>query len=408
MSKPFGIHVSGPLEPHVPGFLDELARRGYAPWSATSYLGLMGHLSRWLSANELAVGELTQQLVQDFVDERRAHGYAKGRSARGMVRVLTTYLREIGAMPDMVPSLPDTPLEWLLEEFTVYLARERGLAERTIHWCRHVAALFLSVQGWGSSGEVGDGLQRLTADGVIAFVLAEARHRSAASLGSVTVALRALLRFLYAHGHTTTLLTAAVPVAPGWRDGGTSRALEQGQVVRLLDSCDRRTVSGCRDFAILTMLARLGLRAGEVASLALDDVDWKGGEVHIVAGKGNRHDRLPLPVDVGEAMADYCHRARPPSSYRALFLHVRAPHTALSSDAVTHIVGAACVRAGVPRVGAHRLRHSTATAMRRAGAPLFEIGQVLRHRHAVTTAIYAKDDRDALATVARRWPECGA
>ena len=403
MSKPFGIHVVGPLERYVPGFLEELARQGYTPWSATSYLGLMGHLSRWLRDHNVPAAELTPQLVHDFVEERRTHGYAKGRSARGMVRVLTAYLRGIGAIPEAGPSVPNTPLERLLEALTVYLANERGLANRTIQWCRHVAALFLSVQGWGSAGEVG-GLAGLTADSVVAFVLAESRHRSAASLGSVTVALRALLRFLYARGYTTTPLAAAVPVAPGWRDGGTSRALEHGHVVRLLESCDRQTASGCRDFAILTMLARLGLRAGEVASLVLDDVDWRSGEILVRAGKGNRHDRLPLPVDVGEALADYCFRARPRHSCRALFLHLRAPHTALSSDAVTQIVGQACGRAGLPRVGAHQLRHSTATAMRRAGAPLFEIGQVLRHRHAVTTALYAKDDRDALATVARRWP----
>jgi integrase/recombinase XerD len=408
MSRPFSIRVVGPLEPYVRGFLDELARQGYAPWSATSYLGLMGHLSRWLRDHDLAAAELTSQLVQDFLEERRAHGYAKGRSAHGMMRVLTVYLRGIGAMPAVAPSPPNTPLERLLEEFASYLVNERGLAERTIGWYRHVAGLFLSVQSWNGSIEVGGELEGLTADSISRFVLAETKHRSAVSLGNVTVALRALLRFLYVQSLIRGPLAAAVPAAPGWRDGGTSRALEEGQVVRLLESCDRSTASGCRDFAILTILSRLGLRAGEVATLALDDVDWRSGEILVVAGKGHRHDRLPLPVDVGEALADYCRRARPPSSCRALFLHVRAPHTALSSDAVTHIVGAACFRAGLPRVGAHRLRHSAATAMRRAGAPLFEIGQVLRHRHAVTTALYAKDDRDALATVARRWPGGGA
>lgn len=408
MSKPFGIRVVGPLEPYVLGFLNELARQGYAPWSATSYLGLMAHLSRWLRDNDVAVIELTPQHVLDFLEERRARGYAKGRSARGMMRVLTGYLVAIGAMPEVPPPPPVTPQERVLEEFTTHLVNERGLAERTIVGYRHVAESFLSVQDWGSSEEADRGLGGLTAESVSTFVLAESGRRSAASLGSVTVALRALLRFMYVQGHTPTPLVTAVPVAPGWRDGGTSRALEQSQVLRLLDSCDRETASGCRDFAILTILARLGLRAGEVASLTLDDVDWRSGEVLVMAGKGHRRDRLPLPVDVGEALADYCRRCRPPSRCRALFLHVRAPHTVLSSDAVTHIVGAACGRAGLPRVGAHRLRHSTATAMRRAGAPLFEIGQVLRHRHAVTTAIYAKDDRDALATVARRWPECDA
>lgn len=398
------VRVVGPLEPYVQDFLDGLARQGYAPSSMTAYLYLFEHLSRWLRDHALAVAELTPQLVQDFVEERRTRGYAKGRSARGMVRVLTSSLCLIGAMPALVPSPPGTPLERLLEEFTTHLADERGLAGRTIVGYRRVAESFLHAQSRGSSEEVADDRGDLTAKGVGAFVLAECRRLSPVSLGNVTVGLRALLRFMYMQGHTTAPLATAVPAAPGWRDGGTSRALEQGQAVRLLESCDRQTASGCRDFAILTILARLGLRAGEVAALALEDVDWRNGEILLVAGKGNRHDRLPLPVDVGEALADYCCRVRPQSDCRALFLHVRAPHTALSSDAITQIVGMACGRAGLPRVGAHRLRHSAATAMRRAGAPLFEISQLLRHRHTVTTSIYAKDDLAALSLVARRWP----
>lgn len=171
----------------------------------------------------------------------------------------------------------------------------------------------------------------------------------------------------------------------------------------MLVGCDRRSTAGRRDFAILTVLARLGLRAAEVASLTLDDFDWRIGEV-VVAGKGNRRDRLPLPTDVGEAVADYCRRGRPHNSCRVLFLHVRAPYTAMSSSAVSDVVLRASARAGIAPVRAHQLRHSTASAMRRAGAPLFEIGQVLRHHHTVTTAIYAKDDLDALAGLARPWP----
>ncbi|HSH23781.1 MAG TPA: tyrosine-type recombinase/integrase [Acidimicrobiales bacterium] len=172
---------------------------------------------------------------------------------------------------------------------------------------------------------------------------------------------------------------------------------------RLLASCDRRTSTGRRDFAILTLLARLGLRANEVASLSLDDVDWHAGEI-AVCGKGPRRDRLPVPVDVGQAVADYCRRGRPNNAHRALFLHLRAPYAPLSSSAISHVVIHARGRAGLAPVGAHRLRHTSASSMRRAGAPLFEIGQVLRHRWVVTTALYAKDDLDALASIARPWP----
>ena len=151
------------------------------------------------------------------------------------------------------------------------------------------------------------------------------------------------------------------------------------------------------------MLARLGLRANEVAVLSVDDLNWRAGEL-TVRGKGNRTDRLPLPVDVGQAIADYCRRGRRTGGCRALFLQVRAPYGALSSTAVSHVVVRACQRAGLPRSGAHRLRHAAAWAMRRAGAPLVEIGQVLRHRYEVTTAGYARDDLDALAAIIRRWP----
>lgn len=176
---------------------------------------------------------------------------------------------------------------------------------------------------------------------------------------------------------------------------------------RLLDSCDRCTAAGRRDFAILTVLTRLGLRAGELASLRVEDVDWRTGEI-AVGGKGNRHDRLPLPVDVGQALADYCRGGRPSHGDRHLFVQARAPYAGLSASAVSHVVVRACQRAGLAPSGAHRLRHSSATAMRAAGAPLFEIGQVLRHRHTVTTAGYAKDDLEALATIVRPWPGSAA
>ncbi len=171
---------------------------------------------------------------------------------------------------------------------------------------------------------------------------------------------------------------------------------------KLLASCDRRTLVGRRDYAVLLLLARLGLRAGEVAGLGLDDVDWRRGEL-LVRGKGGRHDELPLPVDVGEALVSYLRR-RPRCECRALFLRMTAPRMGLNRSTVGWVVRAACDRAGLPRVGAHRLRHTAATEMLRAGASLAEIGQVLRHREQKTTAIYAKVDRKALRALARPWP----
>jgi site-specific recombinase XerD len=226
--------------------------------------------------------------------------------------------------------------------------------------------------------------------------------RRAAQL--TVVALRALLRFLHLEGVLERSLAGAVPSVAGWRLSGLPKRLEPGQVDALLASCDRSTVIGLRDRAILTVLSRLGLRAGEVASLSLEDIDWRAGEL-IVRGKGARSERLPLPHDVGEAIVGYLRDGRPATAQdRAVFVRVRAPHHGLSSGGVTFVVKAAAQRAGLGLVHAHRLRHTAASEMLRCGATLPEVGQVLRHRHASTTAIYAKVDREALRQIARPWP----
>ncbi len=174
---------------------------------------------------------------------------------------------------------------------------------------------------------------------------------------------------------------------------------------RLLASCDTGTRSGCRDFAVLTMLVRLGLRAGEVAKLQLEHIDWRSGEIVIAHSKGNRTERLPLPGDVGEAIAAYLHHGRPASTQgRTVFARITAPHHALTTGAVTQIVRHAGERCGFERIHAHRLGHTAATLMLRGGASLPEIGQLLRHCNAITTSIYAKVDRDALRSIARPWP----
>jgi integrase/recombinase XerD len=216
--------------------------------------------------------------------------------------------------------------------------------------------------------------------------------------------LRSLLGFLYLDGVIDVSLAAAVPSAAAWSLTGLPKALDADQVAVLLACCDRATPTGCRDFAILTLLVRLGLRAGEVAALRLDDIDWRRGEITI-RGKGNRQDRLPLPVDVGQAVVDYLQHARPAAARdRTVFVRAQAPSRALTSNGVTTVVVRAGGRAGIGLVGAHRLRHAAATAMLHAGGSLTEIGQVLRHRRVLTTAIYAKVDRQALRSVARPWP----
>jgi site-specific recombinase XerD len=196
-----------------------------------------------------------------------------------------------------------------------------------------------------------------------------------------------------------------VPAVAVWRLSGLPRVLEAADVRALFAACHCRTAVGLRDYAVLALLARLGLRAGEVAALRLDDLDWRAGEIS-VRGKGDRRERLPLPSDVGEAIAVYLRRGRPARvEGRCVFVRAIAPHRGLTSTAVSQIVASAAGRAGLPPVYAHRLRHTVASELLRAGAGLPEIGQLLRHRRAATTAIYAKVDREALRTVAQPWPE---
>lgn len=398
---PSRVRVDGPLHPFAAGFRGELSASGYSSSPAAGHLQLMAHLSRWLADREMGSDGLTAARVEQFLVDRRSVGRVHRRLTLAGLDPLLGYLRGLGVAPDLESPVATGALEVLLAEFTGYLIGERGLAEQTVRNYRGVAMSFLS----GRSVEFGSGevtVGDLAAADVIGFMLAEAARRNAGSLSNVATGLRVLLRFFHVQGYTSMSLAAAVPAAAGWRDSGLPRAAEPGQVVGLLASCDRRTAAGRRDFAMLTLLARLGLRAGEVAALRLDDVDWRAGEI-TVTGKGNRRERLPLPHDVGEAIAEYCRRGRRRGGCRSLFVHVRAPYAAVSASGVRQVVARACDRAGIGRLGAHRLRHGTATAMRRAGAPLFEIGQVLRHRHAPTTAHYARDDVDALAIVARPW-----
>jgi integrase len=252
----------------------------------------------------------------------------------------------------------------------------------------------LGVETWAD-------IRRLTTADLSGFVLSEARTLATGTAKLTVTGLRALLRYLHIHGFCTDL-SGAVPAVAGHRQARLPKHIPWGEVQRLLDRCDLRTAVGRRDHAILLLLVRLGLRAGEVAALKLDDIDWVEGKIR-VCGKSSQ-DWLPLPHDVGEAIVRYLKRGRPPSDSRTLFLRSRAPSGDLSVEAIKMRVREACRRAQLPPRSAHQLRHTAATQMLRSGASLPEVAEVLRHRSLDTTAIYAKVDHLALRPLARPWP----
>jgi integrase/recombinase XerD len=401
-NDPSRVRVNGPLAVHAVGFGEELTRRGYPPERAARHVQLLAHLSRWLQAEGLSADELTAERVAEFLKARRAAGYAEVPTV-GWVLTLLGFLPALAVAPTMAAAA-DTVVEATVEEYRRWLVQERGLAAATVRGYVGEARLLLSHLDRAEGLDLSD----LTAGEVNGYVVGECRRRHVGSAKVLVTALRSLLRFLSLEGYTLRPLAGAVPAASGMGGGFLPRALTAEVVAALLSGCDPSTgVNRRRDFAILTVLSRLGLRAGEVAGLQLEDIDWHHGEL-VVRGKGARRDRLPLPTDVGEAVVAYLADGRPRVECRAVFLRVHAPITAMTASNVSEIVRRACRRAGVPVVGAHRLRHSAATAMLRGGASLAEIGQVLRQSRAATTAVYAKVDRAALRTLAQPWPGAAA
>lgn len=399
MHDPSKVRVSGPLQPYAPGFAVALAGLGYTPLSTVLQLRLVAHLSRWLEAEEVAPEGLLPAVIERFLEARRAAGYTHYASARAM-RPVIEYLGRLGVVAPPPEREPATPLEVLLERYRRYLTIERSLAPSTARGYLDAVRPFLA----GRVTAAGLDLAELTAADIMAFVAARCPGQAHGSARLTVTALRSLLGFLHLDGILPRSLVAAVPRVAGWRLAGLPKGLEPAEIRRLLETCDQRRATGCRDIAILTLLVRLGLRAGEVARLGLDDIDWRAGEL-VISGKGNRAERLPLPADVGTALVEYLRRGRPASAQgRTVFVRLKAPHRALTSSGVSQVVAAAGGRAGLGPLHAHRLRHTAATEMLRAGGSLAEIGQVLRHRRQLTTAIYAKVDRRALRVLARPWP----
>lgn len=392
------VLMMGPLAPFADVYAAELGRRGYTPLSTVNELRQVGRLSRWLEACGLSAVDLSREQVEGFLDWQRAGGRHRAGWSRPGLLCLLDVLRRSGVATVQELALASSPRELLLASFERFLVTERGLAAGTV--CGYVthARWFLD------SLESGAGLGGVSASEVTGAVVRKAAAGVSVSATQYFVsALRAFLRFCFVEGLVETDLSAAALVVTGRRRSSLPKAISKADARSLLGACDRRAALGRRDYAVIIVLLRLGLRRGEVARLTLDDIDWRAGEL-VVAGKGGRVDRLPLPGDVGEAIAAYLRRGRPASDRRELFLRARAPFEPIAAGTVSSTVRRACRRAGIAEVGSHRLRHTTACEMVAANVPLPAVGQVLRHRSLQSTAIYARVDLNQLRQLAQPWP----
>jgi len=390
--------VSGPLAALADGFRTELDSLGYTPSSREFKLAEMARLSAWMEKRGLGARDVCSARLEEFLAELAAQSVRAPTLVA--MRPLLAWLRAGGLVGDDPLPAPG-PLDELMGRYRDWMVTVRQLAPRTISRYEQGARLFLDSQARTGGGPVG--VEGLGEKAVTAFLLAEAsRGLSAKSVQGRVAELRSLLRFLYSQAMIATPLGQGVPPVPGWKDTGVPRRLAAREVQALLDSCDRTTTSGKRDIAILLLLARMGLRAAEVAGLKLDDVDWRSGEL-VVHGKAGRCDRMPLPVDVGEAVATYLLEARPRVECETAFLTLVAPTRAMGHTTVSQVVWRQCRIAGLEPVRAHRLRHALATELLSQGLRLPEIAQVLRQRDLATTALYAKVDYAALRELALPW-----
>lgn len=378
-----------------------LAQQGYARASGWNKIRLVAALSRWMVQKSLRLKDLNEQRIVMFLQWRRKR-IAPHSGDKCTLALLLRHLRQ----KDVIP--PPTPpalgqIDVLEREYGRFLRQERGFMSSSVGQYLAVARRFL----WHRFRDGKIRVQELHTKDVTDFILKDASNRSRRSAQLMTSVLRSFLNDLFQEGRNDSNLAMAIPATAGGRLSELPRYLEPAQVEKLLRSCDRRQNIGRRDYAILLLLARLGLRAGEVARLNLEDIDWTAGQL-CVRGKGERVDRMPLLEDVGKAVADYLQRGRPACLTRRVFIRAKPPHDGFADppNSISGAVNRALKRAGLnpPNRGAHLLRHSLATNLLRNGASLAQIGQVLRHQQIQTTEIYAKVDLNALRALAQPWP----
>ena len=396
-------HVpEGPLVPWLKGFADAAIRQGYARSSVGRRILLAAGFSRWLEQEKVELSRISSEHPGQYLRcrARRRRPHPGDPSA---LRHLLHYLRTEAVIPaETLTARPETEVQRCVLAYEHYLREARGLAPATI--LSYVPFVRTFLQHRFGTGRVT--LSSLRAGDVVGFVqhMAPGMNKKRAKI--MTTALRSFLQHVRYRHEAVADLAAAVPVVANWSMDCVPRAIAADDVHRLLTSIDRTTAMGRRDYAILLVLARLGLRLSEVAFLELDDIDWRTATLHVRTKGGIRND-FPLSDEVGEAIADYLRHGRPSSSSRRVFLRVRAPICGFRGPGgVGSVIRHSIERAGIdaPTRGAHQFRHALSVEMMRQGASLSEIGDVLGHRHPDTTRIYAKVDLEALRTLALPWP----
>jgi len=392
----------GPLGPHLDTFAETLTEKGYSSATVALKVRVAAKFGDWLGRRRLAVGEVDEQAVVRFV---QCHPCSPRRGDAATLRDLLELVRSAGLAPPAPTKVDDTTIGRIVSAFGRYLLVDRGLSISTRISYLPIVRTFLAERF--DSGE--PHLEALGHRDAGEFLVRHAHTVHPTRAGLMVSALRGFLRWVHLRGDVAADLAATVPSVAYWRLATVPKSIPARDVEQLLRRCRRRSEAGLRDYAILMLMARLGLRGGEVVALALGDFDWEAGTLR-VHGKGGRQDLLPLPTDVGEAVARYLRHGRHACSCRNVFVRARAPRRAFASTvAICTIVRRALERAGLnpPHKGGHILRHALACSMLRRGATLTEIGQVLRHRRADTTSIYAKVDIGALRVLAPAWPGGG-
>ena len=392
---------NGPLGGYVDSFAEYLFKQGYAKYTLKYQIRLVGALSSWMHQQTLSVNDLEEQMTVKFL-KFRGQDHRSHRNDMPTLQSLLGYLRLSGAIAPATPEVDDSELGCIERDFTEYLTHERRLAKVSLTNYLPTVRQFLKER-FDTCHIM---LEEITPGDITRFVVRHAHTFSCGRAKLMVTALRSFFRFLRLRGDISVDLVTAVPKVANWRLATLPKGIPPEQVEQLMKSCDQSTTTGQRNYAILLLLARLGLRSAEVVTLTLDDINWEAGEIS-VGGKSRRLDRLPLPQDVGEALVRYLRCGRPSCSTRQVFVRMKAPHRGLlGSSAVYSLVRRTFDRAKLKPVqrGPYILRHSLATNMLGKGASLREIGEILRHRELSTTQIYAKVDLGSLRKIAPAWP----